>query len=505
MLPDRLARDDPEAQTGSPSGPIPAFRVEEPFPVRTHPVVSVCVGVLVWLGPSWTWAQQERRDPDAFLNQQRAIEEQVREELEAAAPMTRKVEFDWGGWFSHYTFLFDDGINSSRTYRQTDLRVWGRFGLEGGAHRGYARGRLSYKDFNSGDSYTGRDNDWDGMNLERGYYEFDLRDLVRYRRGRHLDYNLHLKMGRDLVEWGTGYAISIPLDHLAVTGEYADFELTGLFGRTPSSLDDIDRTRAGTGTNRNFIGFQAKYKGIANHEPFFYTMWQRDHKHTRYKDFPFQRFEYDSVYFGFGSRGQLVRDLLYSTEWVFERGHGYNDRRFLHNEEIYAWGFDATLNYLPRVRTSPNFTLEYMFASGDADRLGSPTNALGGNTRGNDHSFVGFGYRDTGLSFAPRMSNVHIWRAGASFYPFEELELLRKMELGTDWFLYHKHRRGGAVSDGTADRQSGYLGWEMDLFTNWKVTSDLSVTMRYGVFFPGEAFSDRTTRTFFLTGLTWSF
>jgi len=47
----------------------------------------------------------------------------------------------------------------------------------------------------------------------------------------------------------------------------------------------------------------------------------------------------------------------------------------------------------------------------------------GGNTRGDDTSFVGFGYRDTGLSFAPRLSNIHVWRLGASFIPFEEIAL----------------------------------------------------------------------------------
>jgi hypothetical protein len=208
---------------------------------------------------------------------------------------------------------------------------------------------------------------------------------------------------------------------------------------------------------------------------------------------------------GFGSRGELADDLHYGAEWVLERGKSFGDRRFLHRKQIKAWGFDLELRYVPPWRMRPEFSLEYMFASGDPDRLGSPTDAIGGNSRGNDYSFVGFGYRDTGLSFAPLLSNVHIWRAGAGFYPFEKIEFLRDMECGTDLFLYHKHRRDGAVSDPTADEQSGYLGWEVDVFTNWRMTSDLAVTVRYGAFFPGDAFSDRTTRTFFLTGLTWSF
>jgi hypothetical protein len=45
----------------------------------------------------------------------------------------------------------------------------------------------------------------------------------------------------------------------------------------------------------------------------------------------------------------------------------------------------------------------------------------------------------------------------------------------------------------------------MDTFANWRITSDLALTVRYGVFFPGSTFSDQTTRTFLLTGVTYSF
>ena len=85
------------------------------------------------------------------------------------------------------------------------------------------------------------------------------------------------------------------------------------------------------------------------------------------------------------------------------------------------------------------------------------------------------------------------------------MPLFANLEVGTDWFLYWKHHRAAAVSDPLADTQSGYLGWEMDYFANWRITSDLAWTARYGTFFPGSALSDQTTRTFLLTGVTYSF
>ena len=106
---------------------------------------------------------------------------------------------------------------------------------------------------------------------------------------------------------------------------------------------------------------------------------------------------------------------------------------------------------------------------------------------------------------APLLSNIHIWRAGASFVPIHGKPWCRRLELGTDAYLFWKNHRSGAITDPTANVQSGYLGWEMDFYANWEITHDLAWTTRYGIFFPGKAFDDRTTRTFFLMGVTWSF
>jgi len=45
----------------------------------------------------------------------------------------------------------------------------------------------------------------------------------------------------------------------------------------------------------------------------------------------------------------------------------------------------------------------------------------------------------------------------------------------------------------------------MDYFINWRLSSDLSWTIRWGTFFPGAAYSEQDTRHFIFTGLTWSF
>ena len=446
----------------------------------------------------------------AFLQQQQAIEQEVRDEFNRDLPAEQKVDFDYGGWYSMHFFLWDDGIESSRTYRRNDLRLWSSLSLDQGAHQFYARGKLQYHDFNSGDSYDGNDNDWLGPDLDRGFYQFDLRQAARAYRKERLDYTVRAKVGRDFTEFGTGLALSQSLDQLLLTFENEKWQVQGLGAMSIHSSDDIDTTRPDAGrSERVFWGTQIKYLGLDKHEPFVYFL-SNDDQHGESPCDVLRDYKYDSYYLGLGSTGELLRDLRYSTEWVLEGGHSYDDRRSIFDSHrranIEAWAWDAMVEYLPRWQYRPRFTGEYLFASGDGNRHGSPTDVRGGQRRGgDDSSFSGFGYRDTGLSFGPRLSNVHIWRTGAAFSPFEKIKGLKRMEVGTDWFLYAKHHRDGAVSDPTADEHSGYLGWEMDYFVDWRITSDVAWTARLGTFFPGESFSDETTRTFFLTGVTWSF
>lgn len=452
-----------------------------------------------------TVAREASAQSSAFLQQQREIEEQVRRELNRDLPADQRLEVDYGGWYNFNIFLWDDGIKSSRTFRRHDLRVWGAATLDQGAHEFYARGKYQYHDFNSGDSYSGRDSDWIGPKLDRGFYQFDLRKAMRAYAEEEMDWNLKFKIGRDYVEFGTAYALSAALDHILVTAELGDIEILGLAGTTIRSHDDRDRSRPnGINSERNFYGTQISYTGMEKHRPFVYFYYTEDQLTESRPVVLFQDFDYDSWYIGLGQNGELLKNLYYSTEWVYQGGHSQRDRR-LGQARIDAWAFDAMLEYLSQAKTKPRFLLEYMFASGDGDRRYSPTDTFGGNVRGDDTSFSGFGYRDTGLALAPRLSNVHVWRAGAAFRPLEEIRGLENLELGTDWFLYWKHHRHGAISDFTADRGSGYVGWEMDYHLTWRITSDLALTTRFGSFFPGKAFDDQTTRTFFLTGVTWSF
>lgn len=180
--------------------------------MKVSGVWALVFGVVVLsavIRPEWAVAQS---GTETFLRQQRQIEEKVRRELDQQVPAGRKTELDWGGWLSGYFFLFDDGEESSRTLRRPDLRLWGSFNLDEGIHRGYARMKLAYNDFNAGDSEFGNDDDLEGPNLDRGWYQLDLTRGLRKYGPVDLPFDMSVKIGRDYVLWGTGYALSLPLD-----------------------------------------------------------------------------------------------------------------------------------------------------------------------------------------------------------------------------------------------------------------------------------------------------
>ena len=212
-----------------------------------------------------------------------------------------------------------------------------------------------------------------------------------------------------------------------------------------------------------------------------------------------------------GSEGTvLLRDLSYRTELVHEWGRTYGHLADdnTNQDRVSAWAADLYLEYLFRVPTHPRIDFEYLFASGDSDRFGTSTGTVGGNAVGTrDNAFNAFGYRDTGIAASPRLSNLHMLAAGARFFPLEKYRFFKKMELGTRVYFYMKNKSDSPTSDSTASNDARWLGWEWDVFCNWRFTSDLAWTMRYGVYQPGGAYPNGAdeSRDFLYTGITFSF
>jgi hypothetical protein len=147
-----------------------------------------------------------------------------------------------------------------------------------------------------------------------------------------------------------------------------------------------------------------------------------------------------------------------------------------------------------------------ILASGDDDR-GNTSNTFAGNTPDtDDNAFNAFGLLNTGLAFAPQVSNMLAFRVGGSTFPLPDLGPLRRLQIGTDLFLYNKLDSDAPIDEPTTGNER-FLGWEPDFYINWQATSDVTFVFRYGVFFPNaDAFNgDDTARQYIYGGMTYAF
>ena len=474
-------------------------------------LILLAVGLLLCTGAT-TLAQ-----PGDPSQREAIIDEPFRLQMGEEHPIDKRMLFDWGGWVRSSYWGVDDNVDRNfdgfddgeHMLRRQELRLWGNLNIDR-VHRFYARMRLDYLDWNSGTSYNGNDSDLDGPRLDRGWYDFrlsrDRGDICTEPN----NVDLGVRVGRQYVIFGTGLVLSVPLDAVVADVYYDGWRLTGLAARSISSTNDFDRTACDDEEDRCFLGAELRYENHRDHEPFVYYLTQNDNHYGCFSDLCGTcRYGYDTTYYGFGSRGRFFhRDLQYTGEVVYGRGrsHAFSEDSYS-REKVSVWAFDTELRWVPRYnKHHSQIALEYLLASGDGDRDFSPSNTIGGNRPGtDDHSFNAWGYRNTGLSFAPRISNLGMVRLHASTFPVNEHRQFKNLKVGTDLFFYHKQQSSGAASDTLSLKDHSYLGSAVDFFANWRITSDLAWMVRYGLFFPGDAFLDRDLRELFFTGLTINF
>ena len=437
----------------------------------------------------------------------RIYEEQLRVTVDKQLPTTREMGLDARGWLSASIFSFDDEPNlRRRRLRQFEFRPWAKLGIHR-VHNFYVRGLIGWNDWNSGDNPTpGRGDEDTDAQLERAWYQYDFTQVLKNRGGQEPPAWFKVKVGREFTQIGTALVLSTPLDMVQLDLCMRDWQGMAFLGMTRRSTRNIDDSDAvANHQERCMWGVQLEYAGLTTHRPFLYVLGNEDNTDPSPRD-PNQAFGYDSQYIGLGSRGSLLADLRYRTELVGQSGHTYSEGVVSGRDRICAMAADVMLEYFFPVRTRPKVMFEYLFGSGDEDRRLSATSTIGGNRAGTtDRAFNAFGFRDTGLAFAPRISNLHMYTLGASFFPLDHIRLFKRFEVGSKVFFYHKAVSAGPISDVGAASDTHWVGWESDVFCNWRLTSDLSWTVRYGAFYPGSAYAKRHCRQYLFSGVVFSF
>ena len=464
----------------------------------------IMIGVVLLLAARALAAAPPGAPPQPSDMFQRSLfyEKDVRERLEAAVPTEQKLLVEWGGFYipSYVHFTTQNDANGDLTVQ--DLRLWTQVRFDE-VHRVFARMRFNYIDFAPGDAQGLRQHDVEGPNLEVGYYELDVGKAVAKYAGQNWPLNLYIRGGRQYIEVGRGIALGKILDAGQFEVETKDWAFMGFAGHSPRGQDDIERfgPRFDT-TRRAFYGGQLTYRGIDGHAPYAFFVIQ---KHMTDVGLPTQDFDYDSGYYGIGSKGSVIKNLNYAIESLWEVGKGAANAQIDGTETVRAYAFNAQLDYYVQKPMKPVLTGEYGYAGGDPDR-GTAISALNGNRRGTvDREFQGFGYVNSGLALGSRFSNLQFVRLGGRMTPYEKKTGAGRIDVGLDYYFLFKADHEGPTSDFRANRRSPEVGNEVDLYLEWRILSDLSWTVRYGRFFPGDAYTDRHPRDFFYTGLNFSF
>jgi hypothetical protein len=462
------------------------------------------------------------------VERQRRLDELQRIELEnrfranEEVPLEQRALIDYGGYTTLQYLSVDDRDNNNHGLRQADFYLYGRLNLDG-ANELFARGRISHYDFNRGDNFfTLQKDGWSDADLDRGYYRFDLSRYNAAYKGTQLPYNVIAQAGRDLVYWGNGLTMGMVIDGGILDLTWHDLTLELIAGVTPVRTVDIDTSRPAFdyNTRRGFYGGMFTWNpdtpNFGRHHPFLYVLTQRDYNsHDFLQQGPIStKFEYDSWYIGTGSTGSLGDHLLYGVEAAYEGGHTLSNSFRVNGfaleqvhqtqDQIQALAADFRLDYLLNDPRNTRFGIELILASGDPDR-GHSTNTFNGNrpnTR--DLSFNGFGLINTGLAFAPEVSNLNALQFSASSYPFATVSPFQRLQLGTDVFVYNKLRKNGGFIERTDNGH--FLGVEPDAYLNWQITSDVTLAVRYGIFFPtSNVIQHEANRQFLYTGVTFAF
>jgi hypothetical protein len=474
--------------------------------------------MLMAISPSAALAQVQT-NTERFERQLEQIRRDTRLLVNPGVPAEQRTYFDYGMFLTSQYLNFDDSDLHNHQLFQQDITAFARLSLDA-THEFFVRGRGSYRDFHHGDEFDDDDNGWDGR-IERLYYQFDLAQYMAGAKGRTPDGNIRVKLGRDVVVWANGLTLSYEIDGALVDLEYGPFTLELLAGRTPSDEVDIDSSRPNFDdhTNRAFYGAMLSGR-VGTHRPFVYALCQRDHNsddtlNSELRNVPVTTvFDYNTYYLGLGSTGALTDRLSYGIEFVFEGG-GNLSRSFnidgpvvttvpQERDSVHAFAFDAQLDYLLPDTRRTRLSGELTIATGDDDRLAT-SSTYGGNFGGtHDNAFNGFGLINTGLAFAPVVSNVIVLRGGASTFPLPDVDPFKRLQVGTDLFLFAKFDTDAPIDEQTTETR--FLGFEPDVYLNWQLTSDVTLALRYGAFFPGDAIvNDGKIRQFFYAGMTFAF
>ncbi|OGH57058.1 MAG: hypothetical protein A3G34_08245 [Candidatus Lindowbacteria bacterium RIFCSPLOWO2_12_FULL_62_27] len=309
-----------------------------------------------------------------------------------------------------------------------------------------------------------------------------------------------LTVGRQFTQVGRGIAFALTADGVlwestkvgkAGKGEYKMFAL-----RQNPGDDNIDATASGSGrTKRQFYGIHGKYDVHPKAKMSFYYVQVSERNKNLSASTPEQKHGLEPKYFGWVSEGRVTKDLQYWAEYIVERGHTYDSSVGGVGSKIVGINARALITgmkYYFSGDLKPNMFFELVTATGDEDAT-STNSPQGGSSSGNDSRFNPFGGASLGLAMSPTMTNMTVYKFGASIKPFARSpnKSVQEFSIAPEYYVFRRWTgsKGAAGNDSKIDYQSSNrIGDEVDVNFNWRQFSDVTYQLKYGYFHPGSAY-----------------
>jgi len=405
---------------------------------------------------------------------------------EAILAKAKHFLIDAGGWVdvTYTEFYDDDNSRQEKDIFDADISVDSRAWFQAIVrpkldtdyiyeHTLYGRVRDYYVSRWPNEEQPAAQDDNDGPHMDLLYLDLDF----QYAK---------LRTGRQYLSLGQGIAYSNVHDGIQLTGKWKAIDVNSFFSHTLPHEENIDFSIPGFDkeSDRYFVGTELGWSPAKPLRMYSFFLIQNDRSDPNPElgtDFAYQ-----SQYWGFGSTVTNVKGFTSWAEYIVETGNSAvfdtNDRK-----PILGQAVNVGASYQFSFLTHPTVTAEYAFGSGDKDRA-SVTNTENGNFIGHDYNFLPFGYIPSGYALAPTLSNIQFLHLGASFRPLEKYWRLKHLSTGIDSYFYWKNKALGGIYDIDATRPTHEIGQEIDATIYWQLASDVIASVRYGMFFPGNAY-----------------
>ena len=374
----------------------------------------------------------------------------------------------------------------------------------------YVRLKTKYTETKrSGTAGSVRGNDYEQLNFDMAYFEKKIATKF---------FSHTWTFGRQYISVGRGIAYGqvadgIDMNVRAPKGLIESYEMFAVRQLPRDDNSDVfgaSSIPAAGHTHRQFLGMELKIRFAPRHKMTFFYVLNDDKNNDSH---PIAgRHQFDCTFLGYGLSGSLPfsPNLSYFGEYITERGKNFgrhaNDMQ-TPRDAVRAFAFDVGMKYaFPKNKYTPSVYTQYSVASGDPDRVGTPTgssssSALGaGNIIGtDDHSFQPFGGLSLGFALAPSFSNIRATQLGGSIKPWKDTKIFNNATLSLVYYNYRKDVSTSPMSDpfAPADPTMENLGSEWNTSVKWKILSDFKSDFRLGYFRPGEAYgATRTAETY---------